>query len=428
MSKLNHGIIPIELSGYNMQYLPFVENCDVFLKHLSEPQNLFFKLLRRIFTGQGQPTVIEEIEKCYKDLEGQDRITDKDIETRVTNSIRAIGRDGSAMVREQVRRGHDNNFVRRGSVVEQLLGRVAPSAIKDGCQRTAVAGLGGIGKTQIALETAYCIRDQYPTCSVFWVPAIDATSFEEAYRKIGKALGVQGLDDNEADVKLLVKAALSHESASEWLLIVDNADDLKLFAGSTLADHLPFSRNGSILFTTRNHQVAISDIESTKQLLEFLTNLPLAIKQASSYMARLQISTTKYFGYCISSDETTIKLLSRDFEDLGRYKAVENPVATTWLISFNHIFREMPLAAQYLEYICFFAEKDIPISLLPSGKDELEVDEAIGGQGKYDEAETMHREVLALLQKVLGREHPDTLNCMKTLELVLNWQRDDETE
>ena len=188
-----------------------------------------------------------------------------------------------------------------------------PSAHKDDCQRTAVEGLGGVGKTQVALEAAYRIRDENPACSVFWVPAVDAVSFEKAYCDIGEALGVQGLDDDKADTKSLVKAALSRDSAGSWLLIVDNADDLKLFADSTLADHLPFSRNGSILFTTRSHEAAVrldirdhivtlgemsdteatkllqiglkenqtSDTDNTARLLQFLANLPLAIKRCS---------------------------------------------------------------------------------------------------------------------------------------------------
>ncbi|RYP45586.1 hypothetical protein DL768_008101 [Monosporascus sp. mg162] len=130
-------------------------------------------------------------------------------------------------------------------------------ANKDDCQRTAIEGLGGVGKTQVALEAAYRVRDQHPACSVFWVPAVDSISFEKAYREIGKALGVQSLDNDETDVKSLVKAAFSRESVGNWLLIVDNADDLKpLFADTALADYFPFSQKGSILFTTRNYEAA----------------------------------------------------------------------------------------------------------------------------------------------------------------------------
>lgn len=204
---------------------------------------------------------------------------------------------------------------------------------------------------------------------------MNATSFESAYRDIGHQLKIQGLDDKKTDVKELVKTALS-DSTGSWLLIIDNADDSRLLFGeSGLADYLPFSRKGSILFTTRNHEVAVrlveserhiisveemgkdealqmlktglkekqvSDTASTVALVEVLANLPLAIRQASAFMAKNQTSTTQYLELCRSSDENMIKLLSRNFEDRHRYKNVQNPVATTWLISFRHIAEHDP--------------------------------------------------------------------------------------
>ena len=257
------------------------------------------------------------------------------------------------------------------------------------------------------------MRDNHLDCSVFWVPTVDAVSFENAYREIGRELGVKGVDEDKADVKALVKAALSRETAGSWLLIVDNADDTELLG--TLVDSLPFSQSGSIFFTTRNHGVPVEldipddsiftavemdeaearqllqrslrdsqmqDTASTTELLDFLAYLPLAIRQASAYMAKTRISTTKYLGHCRSSNPRLIELLSKDFPDRGRYKSIRNPVATTWLISFEQISQSSPLAATYLKFMCFLAEKDIPLALLPP-EDELEVDEAIGTLKAY---------------------------------------------
>ncbi|RYP20804.1 hypothetical protein DL767_009389 [Monosporascus sp. MG133] len=73
--------------------------------------------------------------------------------------------------------GRNENFVGREPILQQLLQRIPPDANKDDCQRTAVEGLGGIGKTQVAIEAAYRVRDEHPACSVFWVPAVDSISF-----------------------------------------------------------------------------------------------------------------------------------------------------------------------------------------------------------------------------------------------------------
>lgn len=147
----------------------------------------------------------------------------------------------------------------RETILQQLFRRVPPCAIKDTCQRTAIDGLGGIGKTQIAIETAFRVRDAYPNCSVFWVPAMTISSFENAYREIGSQLQVQHVPDGGADIKTLVKEALSQESAGEWLLIIDNADDIDLFFDREvrLSSYLPSSQKGSILFTTRRYDFAV---------------------------------------------------------------------------------------------------------------------------------------------------------------------------
>ena len=72
--------------------------------------------------------------------------------------------------------------------MDRLLETVPPDVDKDSCQRTAIEGLGGVGKTQMALEAAFRVSDQDQNCSVFWVPAVDITSFENAYREIGQKL------------------------------------------------------------------------------------------------------------------------------------------------------------------------------------------------------------------------------------------------
>lgn len=446
--------------------------------------------------------------------------------------------------------GRNQSFVGRETILSKLLERIRPGKNKDDCQRTAVEGLGGVGKTQIALEAVYRVHEDHPDCSIFWVPAVDVNTFENAYRDIGKQMKIAGIDEDKADVKRLVKTALSDESSGSWLLVVDNADDITLLFGVTrLSDYLPFSRKGSILFTTRNHEAAvklvvhksgivpvlemdwseafdllrkglnesqISDTKSTKRLLDFLAYLPLAIRQASAYMDKNQISTSEYLELCESEREDMIDLLGRDFDDPHRYKEIQNPVATTWLISFHHISKHDQLAAEYLKFMSLLAEKDIPKSLLPTAR-KIKALEAIGtlkayafitqreGQdsfdmhrlvrlamqnwleneglkscvtsaiqrldqafpfpkhenrdmwmkylphaqaalefrehpeggkvdasllfnvaesysllGQYQKSEQMHRQALQLYEKVLGKEHPDTLTSMNNLALELS--------
>ncbi|RMZ85744.1 hypothetical protein DV737_g411, partial [Chaetothyriales sp. CBS 132003] len=309
--------------------------------------------------------------------------------------------------------GRNQDFVGREEIMDRLLKRLPPDAYKDNCQRTAIKGLGGMGKTQIALEAAFRVRDQCPTCSVFWVPAVDLASFENAYRDIGRKLQVPGIEDDKADMKSLVKNTMSQESCGSWLLIIDNADDVKLLSGAAgLCNYLPFSLKGSILFTTRTNEIvgelgiperdiitaakmthaeaidilrnnlgqdSLRDKSSTEALLDLLTYLPLAIKQASAYMAKKDMPIKQYLDHCRSSDERLIKLLSQGNE----HRDPSNAIATTWLVSFNQILRDAPIAADILRFCCFLVEKDIPSLFFSQLGDKLEYDEAIGTLKAY---------------------------------------------
>lgn len=282
----------------------------------------------------------------------------------------------------------------------------------DNCQRAALDGLGGVGKTHIALEFAFKLQEYSLEHSVYWVQAHDATSFEKSYRDIGKILDIPGIDNDKADVKELVRQRLSKESTGKWLLIVDNADNAQLFQthdDSSLFSCLPFSNLGGILFTTRNHEVAtdhaeaevisigmmddsesrellrttlqkkhiLNDIESTSELLELLAHLPLAIKQAGAYLNKKNITISKYVDMYKNSNDTQIKLLAMDFEDKWRYKGMRNPVATTWLISFEQVKQQDDLAARYMAFMSCISENNIPLSILPPALEFDQLD-AIG--------------------------------------------------
>jgi superfamily II DNA or RNA helicase len=93
------------------------------------------------------------------------------------------------------------------------------AALEDGVLRsaerrkTAICGLGGIGKTQIALELAYRVRDKSPEMSVFWIPCTSYESVEQAYMNIAQMTGMPEL--NAGAVKEQVKTYLSHERSGK---------------------------------------------------------------------------------------------------------------------------------------------------------------------------------------------------------------------
>ncbi|KAI1455276.1 hypothetical protein F4805DRAFT_468791 [Annulohypoxylon moriforme] len=303
----------------------------------------------------------------------------------------------------------NHRFTGRSDILSQLQEKFI---IQKECRKVAIVGLGGVGKTQVALKWAYWMKDNLPDYSVLWVPAQNDVSFEQAYTEIAKQLSIRS--EKGEDLKELVQRYLDSEAAGKWLLIVDNADDYDDFFGPPtspggLNKYLPKNDNGLILFTTRSRDVAIaatgSDVidlhkmspeEATnflektlirkqllqnkiivKELLEELTYLPLAIMQAAAYIDRNQISIEKYLGFLRGTEQTMVGLLSREFHDETRYPGSQNAIATTWLVSMEQIQKSDSTAAELLSFLSCIEPKAIPQSLLPMPQSE-ETEHAIG--------------------------------------------------
>ncbi|KAK0756133.1 hypothetical protein N5P37_011345 [Trichoderma harzianum] len=315
--------------------------------------------------------------------------------------------------------------------------------------KVAISGLGGVGKTQLALELVYRVKNDHKNCSVIWIPATSKESLGQAYRNAAAKLGISGYDDAKADVKRLVQNHLSSESAGQWLLVFDNADEIGMWVdqslqeSSRLIDYMPKSVHGSIIFTTRDKKAAVRlagrnvvelsamSEEDGKELLEKclvdqepvsqqdveallvqLMYLPLAIVQAAVYINTNGIALGDYLSLLEEQEEDVIDLLSEDFEDDGRYHDLKNPIATTWLISFEQIRHRDPLAADYLSFMACVDAKDIPQSLLPPGQSRKQEMEAMGTLQGYSfiakrsvgSAVTVHRLVHLAMRNWLRKE------------------------
>jgi predicted ribonuclease YlaK len=90
----------------------------------------------------------------------------------------------------------------------------------DSHQRVTIFGLGGCGKSALALECAYRAIVKDAKYLVFWVPAISQQSFELAYHDIGVLLHLPGITDDNTDVMRLVKNKLDSRSSGDWLMII----------------------------------------------------------------------------------------------------------------------------------------------------------------------------------------------------------------
>jgi len=161
-------------------------------------------------------------------------------------------------------------------------------------QLIALHGLGGIGKTQIALEYAHRYEQFYTT--ILWVDAKDRTVLESSgvrilqqlvchyatrspsnpdYIRIASELGIPGGIDpsgairqetvNSNSVWRGIKQWLQKKGNVRWLLLVDNNDDLEAV---NILDYLPTSNWGSIIVTSRRsdiqslgHSISVTEME-----------------------------------------------------------------------------------------------------------------------------------------------------------------------
>src|SRR5690348_1431789 len=134
-------------------------------------------------------------------------------------------------------------FTAREAILAQLH---TTFTANDGTARLpqALSGLGGVGKTQTALEYAYRYRRTYQI--VAWLQAYSREALEAEFAALATLFNLPA--KQEQDQKKMIQAVKQwFASLTRWLLIFDNADDLRL-----LGDFLPSPARGHILLTTRS--------------------------------------------------------------------------------------------------------------------------------------------------------------------------------
>ncbi|OAQ58116.1 kinesin [Pochonia chlamydosporia 170] len=291
--------------------------------------------------------------------------------------------------------------------------------------RIAVCGLGGVGKTQLVLELLHRVRQKDKSCSAIWIQATSMESLDQGYHTVARQLGISDSGAKDVDIKKLVQDYLNGDSAGQWILVYDNADDIQMWIDKTgsktqqsscLIDYIPRSKAGRVIFTTRDRKVGVKLAQQSvmevpkmteitaihmlqnclidkalvdtrpgeaRAMLAWLTHLPLAIAQATAYINENGITLADYLALVECQEQEIIGLLTEEFEDDARYSDSKNPVATTWLISFQQIQQRDPLAAEYMSFMACVDHKNVPQFLLPPGPSRKQEMDAIGTLGAY---------------------------------------------
>lgn len=306
-----------------------------------------------------------------------------------------------------------NPFFTGREEVLQTLARTLNPGGTTATPAVAISGLGGMGKTQTALEYIYRYRTSYQ--AILWARADTRELLITDFASIAALLDLPEKNAPEqSHAVAAVKRWLNRESG--WLLVLDNADDLEM-----ASDFFPENINGHLLFTSRAQttgHIAIGipleklslegsillvlrrakllkdcgPLDKTpagywfpaKAIAETMDGLPLALDQAGAY---IEETGCGLIGYMERYQKHQMALLRRRG---GLRPDHPVPVATTWSLSFEKIEQAYPPAAELLRLCAFFHPDAIPEDLFQEGDfelppalhllmtDVLEMDTAIG--------------------------------------------------
>jgi tetratricopeptide (TPR) repeat protein/CO dehydrogenase nickel-insertion accessory protein CooC1 len=265
------------------------------------------------------------------------------------------------------------DFTGRAATLELLRDKLAGGGMTVVVAQ-ALYGLGGVGKTQLALEYVHRFMSDYDL--VWWVPSERSEEISLALAELARKMGLK-VGDNVAEAAEAALEELRRDTSPHWLLVFDNADDPK-----QLEPYLP-SGSGHVLITSRNQawtnsaeplevdvftkdesvthllrHVPDLDPEDANSVAEALGHLPLAVEQASAWLEQTGMTAQAYVEE-LTTQATRILALNQPSD-------YPMPVVATWNLSFERLKEQSPAAVRLLQLCAFFSPGPISMSLLYS--------------------------------------------------------------
>jgi tetratricopeptide (TPR) repeat protein len=306
------------------------------------------------------------------------------------------------------------NFTGRGELLEQLHAKIRSEGMTTAVLPHALHGMGGVGKTLLAVEYLYRYVQSYDL--IWWIPAERTATIAASLVELASRLGLSGGSEANTAVPMVLDALQKGEPQANWLLVFDNAESPEY-----VLPYLPRGGPGNILITSRNPrwaevgtplEVNVFRREESKELLQrrgpelldqdadrlanALGDLPLAIEQAAAWRAATGMPAAEYLELL---EEKTAELLQ-----VSRPMDYPTPVIAAWNVSLDRVAAENPAALQLLQVCSFFAAEPIPRAVLTGARahdvlpaldvalrNPIKFGQALREIGKYSLAKTDHR-------------------------------------
>jgi len=271
------------------------------------------------------------------------------------------------------------NFTGRKDILSHL--RLSLTSGESAAWKQAVTGMGGVGKTQLAVEYIYLHKTDYKV--IWWIRSEEPATMAADYASLAVDLDLpEKASPDQTEITKAVKRWLEHNSG--WLLIFDNAWDQK-----DVRDYLPQGGAGHLIITSRNPQwsgvakllpvevfdrtesivflckrTGQDDRKAADALADELGDLPLALEQAGAYIETAGIMLTDY-------QELFHSRRKELWDDETPPPDYPDSVATTWSLAMEQVSKESPEDADLLNLCAFLAPDEISLDMLSGGAEHL---------------------------------------------------------
>lgn len=339
-------------------------------------------------------------------------------------------------------------FTGRDALIQTLHATFA-SRQEQGITTLALSGLGGSGKTQVALAYAYRYCDDYH--AIFWLQGQNTEVLRADFIGLAKLLHLSEYQDPDPENTIAaLKRYLSQ--AARWLIIIDH---LESFAA--LDDLFPSLGQGNILATTRRHAAGESAIMHRVQMLtpaegalfllrrigkldqhasmetlptttvdpahtisQLLSGLPLALDQAGAYIEQTACSLATYIERYTKHQAELLKLRGKS--------SASHPasVAATFALCIEQARQLYPVSLELLSLCAFLHPDAIPLEIFNTDGVDLgpELQPLLADELAFDRVLAMLLD-LSLLQRNADNE---ALSIHRLVQVVIRDEMPAETQ
>lgn len=287
-------------------------------------------------------------------------------------------------------------------------------------------GLGGVGKTQLAIEYAHTRAGNYDL--VWTIAAEEPATIPDQFARLAAELGLEPSNDPD-ELRERVHRRLTNVAG--WLLIFDNADNATEIQPWLPSMPLPPGLRGHVIVTTRrggfralgtvldldviDTPAAIRLIqaraphvghETASEIAEALGRLPLALEQAAAFLDRTPTMQPESYLQLVRATPTQV---------LAEGEVPTNNITTVWTLSLDRIHHEDPAALQLLDIAAYLAPESIPFDLFTQHSDRLPHPLADAVTNELTFAKT----VATLVDYSLAKDTPNRLQLHRLVQAAV---------